>query len=79
MLRVSRGRGYFSKHLIDRGVRQYYTENNLWPNGVSETMPAIKEWSARMGLAISRLVPWTNYKQWVVVARLKCPTKLPLL
>ena len=55
LLRVSRGRGYFSKHMIDKAVLQFYDKKKLWPDGLTSKLPACKEWSARMGLAISRL------------------------
>lgn len=58
LLKVSRGRGYFSKHLIDKAVLQFYDNKNLWPDGLTSKLPACKEWSARMGLAISRLDIW---------------------
>ena len=61
MLKVSRGRGYFSKHLIAKSVCVFYEQQVLYPEGLNSKMPAIKEWSARMGLAISRLAFWFDF------------------
>lgn len=57
VLRASKGRGYFSKHLMDQAVRLFYNECELWPDGLREDLPAVREWSARMGVAIARLAP----------------------
>ena len=58
LLKVSRGRGYFSKRLVEKSVLQFYDNKKLWPDGLSSKLPACKEWGARMGLAISRLDIW---------------------
>ena len=64
MLKVSCGRGYFSKHLIAKGVCMFYEQQILYPEGLNSRMPAIKEWSARMGLAISRLAFRFDFFLW---------------
>jgi hypothetical protein len=44
--------------LVDKAVLQFYDNKKLWPDGLTSKLPACKEWSARMGLAITRLDLW---------------------
>lgn len=54
-LKASGGRGHFSKHLLAEAVHLFYSNFNLFPNGLPANLPAIEEWSAKNGQAIARL------------------------
>ena len=58
VLKVSGGRGYFSKHLLADGELAFYDQECLWPQGVNRNMPSVQDWAMRMGLAIARLATW---------------------
>ena len=60
ILKASRGKGYYSKHLLAESVVAFYSKNKLWPQGLDEKLPAIQEWPMKMGEGLARLEPCCN-------------------
>ena len=49
ILKASRGKGYYSKHLLAESVLAFYYKNKLWPQGLDEKLPSKQEWPMKMG------------------------------
>ena len=58
ILRASRGRGWYSKHILADAIDEFYTKNNLYPSGMHSKLSCIEDWKERMGLACARLAAW---------------------
>ena len=61
MLNVSKGRGYYSKHLMAKAVKVFYKKFDLYPSGLGDNLPAVSDWADKCGEAIARLVPWMHF------------------
>ncbi len=58
ILRASRGRGWYSKHLLADAIGEFYTKYNLYPPGMHSKLSCIEDWREKMGLACARLAAW---------------------
>ena len=43
---------------VTAGVLDFYTKQNLYPDGVNGSMPSVQAWAGKLAIAMQRLVPW---------------------
>lgn len=65
VLRASRGRGWYSKHLLASAIDEFYMKYNLYPAGMHSKLSCIEDWKEKMGLACARLAAWLNFESSV--------------
>lgn len=58
ILRASRGRGWYSKHLLADAIDEFYAKYSLYPAGMHSKLSCIEDWKEKMGLACARLAAW---------------------
>ena len=56
VMRVTLGKGRFSGHLLKASIVAFFEQQKLFPKGICKEMECIEEWSAKMGMALQRLV-----------------------
>ena len=57
VMRVTRGVGRFSAHLLAASLVNFFEVQKIFPQGITRDMDCIAAWSLRMGKALQRLVP----------------------
>lgn len=59
VMKVSKGVGRYSSHILKAAINQFYTDCRLFPTGLSSDMEVIDTWALRQGHALQRLVTRT--------------------
>ena len=57
---VSKGKGRYSAHLLQKAIMLFYKECALFPPGLSSDMEVIRTWALKQGNALQKLVSWLN-------------------
>ena len=56
VMKVSRGVGRYSDHILKGALLKFYTDCKLFPTGLSADMEVIDTWALRQASALQRLV-----------------------
>ena len=56
VMRVSKGKGFYSSHILKASLLDFYTSSNLFPTGITPDMEVIDTWALRQSHALQRLV-----------------------
>lgn len=48
-----------SEKVLSKAIKQFYSQNRLYPAGVVSELPAVQDWALKQAKALKRLVPRT--------------------
>ena len=58
VMKVSRGKGRYSAHVLSQALMVFYEKSKLYPTGLSSDMEVIQNWALKQGNALQKLVSW---------------------
>lgn len=58
VMKVSKGVGRYSAHILQAAILTFYTDNRLFPTGLKAGMEVIDTWALRQANALQRLATW---------------------